>query len=175
MSGGAVGGTQLRMQELETQPYRPSARTSPYPGLLIAAARRSIKRAVVERVAGWRLTAQQFWMLVAVHETPGISGVDIASRTRANAPDVSRALAALAQRGLVRADPDPVDRRRTRITLTRAGARMTKDLMPVARSLREAIVAGMSPAEVASLCAALQRVVANLDALEERRQARERG
>ncbi len=149
----------------------------PYPGLLIAAARRSIKRAVVERVAGWRLTPQQFWMLVAIHETPGISGVDIANRTRANAPDVSRALAALAERGLVRAAPDPDDRRRARIFLTRAGARLTKDLVPVARSLREAIVAGMSADEVASLCAGLQRVVENLDALEAHRadDARERG
>ena len=146
----------------------------PFPGLLIAAARRSIKRAVVERAAGWGLTSQQFWMLVAIHETPGISGVEIASRTRANAPDVSRALAALADRGLVRSAPDPDDRRRTRIWLTRAGGRMTKELMPVARSLREAIVAGMSADEVASLCADLQRVVENLDALEERRASRER-
>jgi DNA-binding MarR family transcriptional regulator len=146
----------------------------PFPGLLIAAARRSIKRAVVERAAGWGLTSQQFWMLVAVHETPGISGVEIASRTRANAPDVSRALAALADRGLVRSAPDPDDRRRTRIWLTRAGARMTKELMPVARALREAIVAGMSADEVASLCAALQRVVENLDALAERRASRGR-
>ncbi len=137
----------------------------PYPGLLIAAARRSIKRAVLERIAGWRLTPQQFWMLVAIHETPGISGVEIAERTRANAPDVSRAYSTLAGRGLVRSEPDPEDRRRARIWLTRAGARMAKELMPVARSLRETIVAGMSPEEVASLCAALQRVVANLDAL----------
>ncbi len=149
--------------------------TPPYPGLLIAAARRSIKRAVVDRVAGWRLTPQQFWMVVAIHETPGISGVDIANRTRANAPDVSRALAALADRGLVRAEPDPEDRRRARIQLTRAGARLAKELMPVARSLREAIVAGMSAEQVSSLCAGLQRVVENLDALEERREARERG
>ncbi|HEX9052491.1 MAG TPA: MarR family transcriptional regulator, partial [Anaeromyxobacter sp.] len=135
----------------------------PYPGLLIAAARRSIKRAVVERAAGWGLTSQQFWLLVAIHETPGISGVEIAARTRAAAPDVSRALAALADRGLVRSEPDPDDRRRARIWLTRAGAHMTRELTPVARALRDAIVAGMSAEEVASLCAALQRVVENLD------------
>ncbi len=149
-------------------------RMPPHPGLLIAAARRGIKRAVVERAAAWGLTSHQFWMLVAVHETPGISGVEIAARTRANAPDVSRALAGLAGRGLVRSEPDPHDRRRTRIWLTRAGSRVTKELMPVARALREAIVAGMSADEVASLCAALQRVIENLDALEEPRVARER-
>ncbi len=149
----------------------------PYPGLLIAAARRRIKRAVLDRVAEWRLTPQQFWMLVAIQETPGISQVEIAARTRAEAPDVSRALSALADRGLVRSETDPDDRRRTRIRLTRAGARTAKELAPVARSLRDAIVAGMSREEIDALCGALRRVVANLDALdgaEERRPVRER-
>ncbi len=149
----------------------------PYPGLLIAAARRRIKRAVLDRGAGRNVTPQQFWMLVAIQETPGISQVEIAARTRAEAPDVSRALAALADRGLVRSEVEPDDRRRTRVWLTRAGARVTKELAPIARSIREAVVAGMSRDEVASLCAGLERVVANLDALDAadgRRAARER-
>ncbi len=149
----------------------------PYPGLLIAAARRRIKRAVLDRVAGRHLTPQQFWMLVAIQETPGISQVEIATRTRAEAPDVSRALAALSDRGLVRSETDPDDRRRTRIWLTRGGSRIARELAPVARSIREAVVAGMSRDEVASLCAGLERVVANLDALDAadgRRAARER-
>ena len=140
----------------------------PYPGLLIAAARRRIKRAVLDRVTEWRLTPQQFWMLIAIQEHPGISQVEIAGRTRAEAPDVSRALSALAERGLVRTEVDREDRRRTRVWLTRSGSRTTKELAPIARSLREAIVAGMSRDEIASLCTALQRVVENLDALDAR-------
>ncbi len=140
----------------------------PHPGLLIAAARRRIKRAVLDRVAGWRLTAPQFWMIVVVEERPGISQVEIAARTRAEAPDVSRALSALTERGLVRTEADPEDRRRTQVWLTRSGARLARELSPVARSLREAMVAGMTREEVATLCAALQRVVANLDALDAR-------
>ncbi len=146
----------------------------PYPGLLIAAARRRIKRAVMDRVAAWKLTPQQFWMLVAIHESPGISGVEIAARTRADPPDVSRALSALSDRGLVQVEPDPGDRRRTRVSLTRSGERMARDVVPVARTLREAIVAGMSRDEIASLCDGLQRVVANLDALDAPRLERER-
>jgi DNA-binding MarR family transcriptional regulator len=140
----------------------------PYPGLLIAAARRRIKRAVLDRVTEWRLTPQQFWMLIAIQEHPGISQVEIAGRTRAEAPDVSRALSALAERGLVRTEVDPDDRRRTRVWLTRSGARTTKELAPIARSLREAIVAGMRREEIVSLCTALERVVENLDALDAR-------
>jgi len=137
------------------------------PGLLIAAARRRIKQAVLERVAGHRLTAQQFWLVVAIHEAPGISQAELAARTRADAPSVSRAVAGLAARGLVRAEDDPGDRRRSRSRLTPAGRKLARALLPVARELRAAMVAGMTPAEVVALCDALQRLIANLDRLDE--------
>lgn len=136
------------------------------PGLLIATARRRIKQVVLDRVAEHRLTPQQFWMLVAIREAPGISQVEISARTRDDPPSVSRALSSLCDRGLVRTHVDPGDRRRTLVRLTPAGRRLTAVLLPIARGLRERVVAGMSEAEVASLCALLKRVIANLDDLE---------
>ena len=144
----------------------------PYPGLLIAAARRRIKQAVLARIADRQLTVQQFWTIVAVDEHPGISQAEIASRVRSDAPTVSRALAALLERGIVRADPDPDDRRRTCVVLTATGKRLARQLAPVAREVREAVVDGMTPAEIATLTAALQRIVDNLDRLAERTPAR---
>ena len=144
----------------------------PYPGLLIAAARRRIKQAVLARIADRQLTVQQFWTIVAVDEHPGISQAEIASRVRSDAPTVSRALAALLERGIVRADPDPDDRRRTCVVLTAAGKRLARQLSPVASEIREAVVDGMTPAEIATLTAALQRIVDNLDRLAERTPAR---
>jgi MarR family transcriptional regulator for hemolysin len=145
----------------------------PYPGLLIAAARRRIKQAVLARIADRQLTVQQFWTIVALDEHPGSSQSEIAARVRSDAPAVSRALASLLERGLVRADPDPADRRRTCVVLTAAGKRLARQLAPVAREIRDAVVQGMTPAEVASLTAALQRIVDNLDRLAERTSARE--
>jgi DNA-binding MarR family transcriptional regulator len=146
-----------------------------YPGVLIAAARRRIKQAVLARVSELGLTAQQFWILVAIHENPGISQIGIASRTRADAPTISRALAPLVARGLVQTEPDPEDRRRMRLSGTPAGRRFARTLVPVAREIREAIVAGMSEAELEALRAGLERVVANLDRLEERTRAAREG
>jgi DNA-binding MarR family transcriptional regulator len=146
----------------------------PYPGLLIAAARRAIKQAVLARIAGRQLTAQQFWLVIGVDEHPGISQAELAGRVRADPPAVSRALAALAERGIVRSTPDPDDRRRTCVHLTPAGRRLARELAPLAGEIREAIVAGMSAEEVAALTAALQRVVTNLDGLERRGSVRER-
>jgi hypothetical protein len=56
-----------------------------------------------------------------------------------------------------------------RLTLSPAGQRLARALLPVAREIRMAVVAGMSAAEIAALNAALDRVVANLDRLELRR------
>ncbi len=145
----------------------------PYPGILIAAARRAIKQAVLARIAGRQLSAQQFWLVIAVEESPGASQAEIAARVRADPPAVSRALATLAERGLVRADPAPGDRRRSCLSLTPAGRRLARELAPLAREIRDAVVAGMTAEEIAALTAGLQRVVANLDGLDRRASARD--
>jgi len=49
-------------------------------GLLIAAARRRMKRAVQDRVAPHGLTPQQFWVLVNIDEAEGPSLGEIAAR-----------------------------------------------------------------------------------------------
>jgi DNA-binding MarR family transcriptional regulator len=138
-----------------------------YLGVLIAAARRRIKQVVLARVSHAQLTAQQFWTLVAVGEHPGISQARIAARVRADAPSVSRALSSLHARGLVRTQADEADRRRTCVFLTPAGKRLVAQLAPIAAEVREAVVAGMSPGEIAALRAGLERIVANLDRLAE--------
>jgi len=133
--------------------------------LLISAARRRIKQAVVARVTQHRLKPHQFWILVSLMESPGISQAALAERVRADAPTISRAISTLAERRLVRTESDPADRRRTRVFLTATGDRLAGELFPVARQIREAIEAGMSATDVAALRDGLRRVLANLDSL----------
>jgi DNA-binding MarR family transcriptional regulator len=137
-----------------------------YPGLLIAAARRKITQAVSARLAGHRLNPHQFWITIAIAEHRGLSQAELAARLRMDAPTASRAVAGLVTRGLVRANEDPADRRRTRLVLTAAGERLVRELAPIAREVREAVIAGMSEPEVAALRSSLQRVLQNLEQLE---------
>jgi DNA-binding MarR family transcriptional regulator len=134
-----------------------------YPGLLIAAARHRIKQVVLAQVAKHRLTSQQFWMLIALRESPGLSQAELAARVRADAPTVSRTVSGLLERGLLRSEPDPADRRRSRMRLSARGERLAAELAPVARDVRAALVDGMGEDEVAALRQGLQRVIANLD------------
>ncbi|HVI74299.1 MAG TPA: MarR family transcriptional regulator [Anaeromyxobacteraceae bacterium] len=134
-----------------------------YLGLLIAAARSRIKQVVLAQVAQFGLAPQQFWMLTALREMPGMSQADLAERVRADAPTVSRTLGALLERGLVRSDPDPEDRRRSRVFLTAAGEQLASEVAAVAADVRAAVVDGMSAAEEAAVRRGLKRILDNLD------------
>lgn len=139
-----------------------------YLGLLIAAVRSRIKQVVLAQVAQFGLAPQQFWTLIALRESPGQSQAQLAERVRADAPTVSRTLAVLLERRLVRSEPDPQDRRRSRVFLTAAGARLADELARVASEVRATVVDGMSEAEEAAVRRGLKRILANLDGYEAR-------
>jgi DNA-binding MarR family transcriptional regulator len=134
-------------------------------GILIAATRRRIKQAVLARVAGSGLSAQQFWFLIAVSEVPGTSQAELGERLHCDPPTVSRVVFALRRRRLVRREVDPTDRRRSRLVLTAAGERLAGELAPVASEIRRAVVEGMTEPEVELLRHGLRRVISNLDRL----------
>jgi len=138
-----------------------------YPGLLIAVARRRIKQAVMARMGRHRqrLSVQQFWLLAALRERPGISQTQLATRLLADAPTVSRMLAGLVERRLARAELDPADRRRTSVWLTPQGERAAEELAPVVDEIRQAVVAGMTAGEVDALRQGLRRIIASLESL----------
>ncbi len=136
-----------------------------YPGLLIAVARRRIKLAVLARAAPHRLSTQQFWVLVHLQERAGLSQRELAARMDVDAPTVSRVLAALITRGLVRAEEDPEDRRRTRLRLTPPGRELGRTLAADAAEIRRGVVAGMSGPEVDALSAGLRKVIDNVGRL----------
>jgi DNA-binding MarR family transcriptional regulator len=133
-----------------------------YVGLLIGAARRSIKQAVLRRARPLRLTPPQFWFLNAACELPNATVGEIARRQRFDAPTASRLAESLAGRGLLRMAVDPRDRRAVRISLTQAGVRLGERIGPIAASVRAAIVQGMSAREQEALRASLRKVIDNL-------------
>jgi DNA-binding MarR family transcriptional regulator len=151
------------MQRLLQQPDGPDRPL----GLLIAGARRSIKQAATRRLGRRRLSAQQFWLLVALHEQPCPSLRDLAERRLMDSPTASRMVEVLVRRGLVRIEGCPEDRRRRKVALTEKGAALARELRPLALELRAAIQAGFSAAEAEIFRRMLLRVIANVGRFEE--------
>jgi DNA-binding MarR family transcriptional regulator len=150
------------MQRLSGQPG-----DAPRPlGLLIAGARRSIKQAATRRLGRRRLSPQQFWLLIALHEQPCPSLRELAERRLMDSPTASRMVEVLVQRGLVRIEGCPEDRRRRKVALTERGASLARELRPLALELREVIQAGFSAREAETFRRMLLRVIANVEHLE---------
>jgi DNA-binding MarR family transcriptional regulator len=137
-------------------------------GLLIAAARRRIKQAVGSQVRQrYGVTTQQFWMVVAIHEHPGLSIGELAARTRMDMPTASRVVYTLMKRKLVEVRDDAADRRRARLHLRAAGAALAKELHALATTVRAALIQGLSATEQAALRAGLRKIIANMDRLQD--------
>lgn len=136
-----------------------------YIGLLIGAARRRVKQALVARLQPHRLDPRQFWLLLAVQDLPDCSAGALAERQRSDISTVSRLLATFARRGLVRLERDHADRRRAVVTLTPAGRKLATRLRPLADEIRATIVKDLTTAEEDALRAGLRKVVANLEGL----------
>ena len=134
-------------------------------GLLIGAARRTLKQAVLRKAKPLRLTAPQFWFLNAAREMPGATLGELARRQQLDAPTASRLADSLAGRGYLRLSADRRDRRALRVSLTTAGSRVAERIWPLADAVRGAVVQGMTEAEQATLRRALTKVIRNLEEL----------
>jgi DNA-binding MarR family transcriptional regulator len=132
-------------------------------GLLIGAVRRRIKQAVGSRVRRYHLTTQQFWVLVAIHERPGLSLGELAAHLRMDKPTASRVVFALLKRKLVEVKTDAADRRRARLRLGPLGAPLGEELHALAATVRAAVVRGLSTAELTALRVSLRKIIANMD------------
>jgi DNA-binding MarR family transcriptional regulator len=132
-------------------------------GVLVAAARRRIKQVVWAKLAPYDLTPQQFWVLLHLHDGTCMSLHELAERIWADDPTACRIVARLTERGLVKADNDPKDRRRFRLGLTAAGRKLAGELLRVAERIRVGIEHGLSSTQKGDLCRLLQRVVDNMD------------
>ncbi len=143
----------MQMQRLQTQENI---------GLMIAAARRSIKQAVSELARPYRLSAQRFWLLLGVSENEGLSLGELAARHRMDEPTASRIVAGLVRRGLICMAEDPGDRRRSKLSLTKTGCELAGELRPLQKAFRDATVEGLSAAEQRALVESLRRVIENV-------------
>ncbi|RMA81124.1 MarR family winged helix-turn-helix transcriptional regulator [Umboniibacter marinipuniceus] len=88
-------------------------------------------------ISGWRVIA-----LLA--QKPGSTAVDLASMTQMDKVAISRAVSSLVQMGYIEREPCTIDRRRAYLTLTDKGIEIYNDIVPVAQSYEEKLLASLS-------------------------------
>jgi MarR family transcriptional regulator, 2-MHQ and catechol-resistance regulon repressor len=108
------------------------------------------------------LTLTQCKVLTAL--VPGAQGEpqaakDIAARTGASLPTVSRAVDVLARRGLVRRDEDIDDRRVRNLTLTEKGEHLVRQLLAARMDGLASFIAGLTQTQRRKLSAAVDSLL----------------
>jgi DNA-binding MarR family transcriptional regulator len=133
------------------------------PLLRLLAASFKLTRARLQReLEHYGVHAGQDYLLEVLWEEDGLTVGEIAERLAIEVPTVVRTVQRMEAGGTVRREPDPEDRRRSRIMLTQRG----RDLEPVVRgalrSVSQAATEGLTEAEAEALESLLRRVKHNL-------------
>jgi MarR family transcriptional regulator, lower aerobic nicotinate degradation pathway regulator len=146
------------------------ARLAEKPTWLISQASMRSHRLLTERLTAAGSRGYHYRLLAALQEFGPASQARLGRRTAMDRSDVVAAVNELADRGLVERAPDPADRRRNVITITRAGAAHLYRLDGLLADVQDELLAPLTPAERAQLIQLLARVLqhhAAISAIEE--------
>ena len=105
------------------------------------------------------LTPLIFGVMAAVLEEPGSGQRQLATRIGIDAVSFGQMIDILEQRGLVKRELDPNDRRARRLYVTRRGADLRRRLSPVLLAAQERLLAPLSKSERVALLDMLVRVI----------------
>jgi DNA-binding MarR family transcriptional regulator len=127
-------------------------------------AHRLMDRAMTANGASYARTK---FLLLLAREGP-IRSTDIAAAFSLAPRTVTEALDALERDGLVRRDPDPVDRRAKRVSITDAGQAAVRTSEPARIALLDEMFGALDDADRAAFAIAMDKLNARLAAIENR-------
>lgn len=104
------------------------------------------------------LTRPEWRVLAALGEIGTMTATEVGRHSSQHKTKVSRAVAALEKRRWLIRAADETDRRVEQLTLTKAGHEAYRELVPHARAFDVELARTMSPADFATLEAALSRL-----------------
>jgi DNA-binding MarR family transcriptional regulator len=138
-------------------PQRLTAKPSWLITQLAMHARRLVSDAHAEVGAG----AYHYRILAALQEFGGSSQADLARRGNLDRSDVVAAINELAEQGFVERSPDPADRRRNVVGLTRAGARQLRRMDRALDKVQDDLLQPLSIEERQAVTGLLTRLLAH--------------
>ena len=132
---------------------------------LVAAARRSVVSLVGPQLESLGLTLQEYAVLAAAAEQPGLGQSEVCRRSALDLAAASRAVSALMERRLLRTARSPRDRRKRVLHLTDAGRAEAQQILPRVETIFAEVEAGLPGAERSALAAALRVLALRADGL----------
>jgi MarR family transcriptional regulator, lower aerobic nicotinate degradation pathway regulator len=129
------------------------------PTWLLSRANARSQALMTDAFAAEGVRGYHFRLLAALDQYGPASQADLGRHTGLDRSDVVVTLNDLARRGLAEREPDPVDRRRNVITITRRGAVTLERLDAVLDAVQDAVLAPLTPNERRTLVRLLAKLV----------------
>ena len=134
-------------------------------GMLIVAARRSIRQLIAAKVVPLDITPHHYWMLMVLYKGAPMSLGELARAMWMDNPTVSRMVQQMGLRGFLTVGPDPTHGRRIRIRMTPEGLILCDKLLKIGGDFQENSQKGMSAEEVTTLRELMCKYIRNLDVM----------
>jgi DNA-binding MarR family transcriptional regulator len=131
----------------------------PTTGDLVMALARRVRRAHVEALADWDVTPSQARALRVLAGADGMRPSGLAEALHIAPRSATEVADALEGRGWVRREPDPTDRRATRLVPTEDGRRLVARIDDVRRDASQRVLDVLTPAQRRTLHEILAVVV----------------
>jgi len=132
-------------------------------GYLISIVGLRYKGETWRRLKPFDVTPEQWVVLNRLSMDEGVCQRELASRIVKDQPNTTRILDKMEQKGLIRRNPDPHDRRAFQVFLTEKGKRLREELLPVVQQLRDKSILRFSASEIDLLKELLRKFSNNLD------------
>ncbi len=146
----------------KSEPIKPSvlAAREPFLGLLrdLARAYQAFENYSGVHVRQMGLTAPQFDVLVTLGNTPGMTMNVLAKKTLVTKGTLTGIVDRLEQKGLVRREVPPENRRCFKIVLTEAGEKLFEEIFPVHIAYLKERFQKLDPSEIAQIQTSLQKL-----------------
>ncbi len=106
------------------------------------------------------------WRVIAnLGRLPGLTANDVVERSAMDKVTVSRAVAALEDKGLLTRERDEGDKRKSRLTLSAKGQAVYAEIAPLALGFERDLLTALSPEEAALLDRIIDKLNAKMDSL----------
>lgn len=114
---------------------------------------------------GFEITGEQWAIIRHLWEEEGLSQREIGEKAAKDKPNITRMLDALEKKRLIYRQPDPRDRRKFCVYLTKEGKQLHDLLLPLVQTLRKQVSRSLSAPEIDCFKETLTKINQNISEL----------
>lgn len=111
---------------------------------------------------GYEITPEQWGIIRHLWEEEGLSQREIGEKASKDKPNITRMLDTLEKKRIIFRQPDPRDRRKFCIYLTKEGKQLHERLFPLAQNLRQRVTQNLAQQEIDLLKDTLNKICQNI-------------